>query len=285
MLRNSLLALLGTSFLLLSNLSAQTTPEENLEAEPDFDSMEPTMDLSIADSLSMDSLEFVLSELMEEYEEEEEDNSVTTRLSLGALFLASSELLSDNWTLLDDPLYDDRFGASTNVQYDLVVWRFPSYRSHLGVITGLGLDWSRVAISSEYELLMGNDDVLVVPSDPLAEIRVNRLETSYLRVPLLVSVKTSKMPKKGVIFEAGVVAGVRVAGKYVTEYDLDGVNYSTEARNIGLSRFMVNGRASVGFKKVHLFAEAALLPLFEKTVTAPVSYSTVFGTVVSGFWD
>ena len=65
-----------------------------------------------------------------------------------------------------------------------------------------------------------------------------------------------------------------VAGKYVTEYDLDGVNYSTEARNIGLSRFMVNGRASVGFKKVHLFAEAALLPLFEKTVTAPVSYST-----------
>ena len=280
----SFLALLGTSFLLLSNLSAQTTPEENREAEPDFDSMEPTMDVYGADSLSMDSLEFVLSEWMEEYEKEE-DNSVTTRLSLGALFLAGSELLSDNWTLLDDPLYDERFGASTNVQYDLFVWRFPSYRSHLGVITGLGLDWSRVAISSEYELLMGNSNVLVAPSNPLAEIRINRLETSYLRVPLLVSVKTSKKPKQGFTFEAGVVAGVRVAGKYVTEYDLDGVNYSTEARNIGLSRFMVNGRASVGFKKVHLFAEAALLPLFEETVTAPVSYSTVFGTVVSGFWD
>lgn len=279
------LAILGTSCFLLSKLTAQTTPEGNRESEPAPEYYElSTVDMVGGDSLSLDSLEFVLSELMEEYEKEE-DNSVTTRLSLGALFLAGAELLSDNWSLLNDPLYDDRLGASTNVQYDLFVWRFPSYRSHLGVTTGLGLDWSRVGISSEYELLMGNGYVLVAPTNPLAEVRVNRLETSYLRVPLLVSVKSSKKPKSGFTFEAGVVAGVRVAGKYATEYALDEVNFMTEARNIGLSRFMVNGRASIGFNKVHLFAETALLPLFEETVTAPVSYSTVFGTVVSGFWD
>lgn len=239
---------------------------------------------ALSDSLAMDSVEFnvLLEELMDW--EEEEDQNVATRFSLGAVMLSEVSALTGEWQAESDPMFEGSLGRSSSVQYDLFVRRRPSAQSRFGVVTGLGVDWNRVALEKGTVLGLAADTLVGLPVDVAHEVRQNAIETSYVRIPVLLSVKAAKRASKTWTVEAGVVGGVRISGRYVREFMSDGVRYRNEARDFGLSRFMLSGRVALGYDKLYVFAESALTPMWDKSV-APSTYTTSVGLMLSAFLD
>ena len=238
---------------------------------------------ALADSIAMDSVEFAL--LWEEWMDEEgNDQKVSTRFSLGALMLSDVSALMGEWQAESDPMFEGSAGRSSSVQYDLFVRRRPSAQSILGVVSGLGVDWNRVALERGTVLRFSADTLVGLPVDVAEEVRQNAIETSYVRIPMLLSVKAAKQTSKTLTLEAGVVGGVRILGRYVREFVSDGVRYRNEARDFGLSRFALSGRVALGYNKLYVFAESALTPLWDASV-APSTHTTSVGLMLSAFLD
>jgi hypothetical protein len=241
---------------------------------------------ALADSIAMDSVEFALlwEEWMDEEGEDGNDQNVATRFSLGALMLSDVSALTGEWQPESDPMFEGSAGRSSSVQYDLFVRRRPSAQSLLGVVSGLGVDWNRVALERGTVLGFSSDTLVALPVDVAEEVRQNAIETSYLRIPVLLSVKAAKQTSKTLTLEAGVVGGVRISGRYVREFVSDGVRYRNEARDFGLSRFALSGRVALGYNKLFVFAESTLTPLWNASV-APSTHTTSVGLMLSAFLD
>lgn len=149
-----------------------------------------------------------------------------------------------------------------------------------GITTGIGFDWIRLGIAPDRVLGYDEESETVVAYDlqPVStEVEINRINAVYLRVPLLASVHLFRAGGSGLHAEGGLVAGYLLHGKYNREYKLGATRTVTE-EDFPVSQLQLSARIGVGFGKVSLLGEAALLPFFEENpADSPSMHSFTVG--------
>lgn len=149
-----------------------------------------------------------------------------------------------------------------------------------GITTGIGFDWIRLGIAPDRVLGYDEESETVVAYDlqPVStEVEINRINAVYLRVPLLASVHLFRSGVSGLHAEGGLVAGYLLHGKYNREYKLGATRTVTE-EDFPVSQLQLSARIGVGFGKVSLLGEAALLPFFEENpADSPSMHSFTVG--------
>ena len=144
----------------------------------------------------------------------------------------------------------------------------------LGFFSGMGFGYQRINVQHE---LAASGGVLTnnVPDSAIV-IKSNAINLGYVRVPLMIHVGGPRL-KNGFHAFFGVVPGIRVMGRMDTRFERGDTRVHEQAKGFGLSLFQVNGRASVGIKRINFFAELPLLPMFEKDSTNPEVYPFAIG--------
>ena len=153
-----------------------------------------------------------------------------------------------------------------------------------GITTGIGFDWLRLGVDPERRLVFdeATSTVLAETVDlNTTTVRVNRVNAVYLRVPVLASVHLFRSGGKGLHAEGGLVAGYLLHGKYNREYEHGTTDFVTE-EDFPVAPIQLSARLGIGFGKVSLLGEAALLPFFdENPVDSPSMHSFSLGLQIA----
>lgn len=136
----------------------------------------------------------------------------------------------------------------------------------LGITTGIGFDWIRLGVAPDRVLGFDASSKTVVATvlEPNSvDVSVNRINAVYLRVPVLASVHLFRSGGSGLHAEGGFVAGYLLHGKYNREFQSGTTDTVTE-EDFPVAPLQLSARIGVGFGKVSLLGEAALLPFFDE---------------------
>ena len=153
-----------------------------------------------------------------------------------------------------------------------------------GITTGIGFDWLRLGVDPARQLVF-NEATSTVMAETInldaTNIRVNRVNAVYLRVPVLASVHLFRSGGKGLHAEGGLVAGYLLHGKYNREYEQGTTDYVTE-EDFPVAPIQLSARLGVGFGNVSLLGEAALLPFFDESpADSPSMHSFSLGLQIA----
>lgn len=218
--------------------------------------------------------------------------------SVGTVLLTDEAMLPGfEGTLLEDDLFlAGNVFNSWHMGVALAEYRQRIFTDQIGISTGFGLDWMRLKVDAEQihrnTALM--PDVANAPLDTAGNWAVDtqksHVQAGYLRVPLLLSLRTASSAEDGLHLEAGIVGGVRLFSSYVHKYSDDANRYKDRISGFGLSPLQFNGRITVGYENISVFSEFALNELFGgvsedpvSSVVAPVVYPWTIGLVFHSF--
>ena len=173
----------------------------------------------------------------------------------------------------------DHVTESWRVELNTFEYRQRFIGEYIAFTTGLGFDWWHVGIDDERMLYFNEEEERVmsnlIGSDTLT-ISANSLDAVYLRIPFLVSLRTSRKGDKGLHVEAGLVGGVRIWSQYKTRFESGGIETEQTTSDFPINPFQVHARLAIGFGNVSLLTEASLLPFFEE-IRSPNIHSLSIG--------
>lgn len=210
-------------------------------------------------------------------------------LSFNALSMAQFQGNLENYTATwgareDLGLITDDAFESFRVSINPFERRQKLLGEFFGITTGIGFDWIRLGVASDRVLGYdaSSETVVATVLEPNSvDVNVNRINAVYLRVPVLASVHLFRSGGSGLHAEGGLVAGYLLHGKYNREYRVGATNTTTE-EDFRVSPLQLSARIGVGFGKVSLVGEAALLPFFdENPANSPSMHSFSLGLQVA----
>lgn len=181
------------------------------------------------------------------------DLAVTGFLTPANKFAMTAE--NDDWTL--------DYSRSIGWNLNLFETRFPIVGPYFGLVTGLGFDWDRYSFEKNVSVQADPGETWAIEDG--RDYDVNKLKTTFLRVPLLFELNTAEDPERSFHFAAGVIGGWRIHTKYHQEYSVDGTDITQEKvakYNVHPFRYSVTTR--LGYGKYNIFAEYSPMPLFER---------------------
>jgi hypothetical protein len=176
----------------------------------------------------------------------------------------------------NDPQWDNDPGKSFSWNLNLLEHKFPIYRNHIGITTGLGINWTRVDLK-QY-VLNSNADSLWATVDTVSNFDKNKLRAIYLTAPLMVEFCTNgDGDDDGFYLAAGVIGGVRIGSSVKTKIETENRDVKDKTRGTyALNAFRLDAAVKLGYDDWGVFANYNVLPLFDTDKTAAV-YPLTFG--------
>lgn len=160
--------------------------------------------------------------------------------------------------------------------WNITDYRFNLYKEHIGITTGLGLQFMQVGFRNNY-LLNENADSIWVVSDTVNNYTKNKLRATYLQIPLLLEFNTSSNKNKSFHVQAGIIGGVRIGSRIKRKIENDGFEAKEKRKGTyGLNPFKVDATVRVGYGRWGAFANYAFLPMFDTAKTSE-AYPLSFG--------
>lgn len=166
---------------------------------------------------------------------------------------------------------------SFNINWNILEHKFPIYKNHIGVTTGLGFGFYQVSFKNNYVLQSNADSVFAI-IDTINDYSKNKFKAAYLQAPLLIEI-CNKNHEGGFYLDAGILAGVRLASKVKREGKQisDGKEFEFKSKGLyNLNAFKLDGIVRIGYDDLGVFATYSLIPLFDKTKTDAI-YPVTFG--------
>ncbi|MFM7636732.1 MAG: porin family protein [Crocinitomicaceae bacterium] len=164
---------------------------------------------------------------------------------------------------------------SYEVQFNVLEKRFPIYKNHIGVTTGLGFKWNRFTLDNNTIDLNYNDSILYTsPSN--SEYKRSTLRSAYIQAPLLLELCSNKDPKKAWHLSVGMVGGLRLGSSWRTKVGNDVTNSKGD---FNFRPFTAHAVAILGYDEVSLYVNYGLSNVFEKN-TAPTTKMVSAGVIV-----
>jgi len=153
---------------------------------------------------------------------------------------------------------------------------------YFGLVTGLGVSVSTFGFKNDQLRLVSNADSTfgVVDSTVIGGFDKNKINVSYINIPLLFQINTSKNHKKNFHLSFGIIGGVRIASNVRYKYEEMGgkTEASTQAR-FNLNPFHASLTARMGYRNFGLFANFDMLSLYEydkSRVAKPLTFGASF---------
>jgi hypothetical protein len=147
---------------------------------------------------------------------------------------------------------------------------------HFGIVTGLGIQWNRYGIKNNYTLSFNEDSIYGIQT-PDYKYNRNVLKSTYITMPLLLEIHTSKKHSKSVNIALGVIGGYKLGSKLKQDYDFEGRNYEFKTKgHYQFNPFQAYATARIGYGDISLYANYGLTRIFEEG-RGPQLYPFQFG--------
>ena len=134
--------------------------------------------------------------------------------------------------------------------------------SHVGMLTGLGLEYNNYFFDGDNSIAEEND--YVVMDTLYGDISKSKLTTSYLRFPLLFEVQFPNVSRaKRVYISAGLIAGIKLGSHTKVVYtDEGGENKDKNKDDFNISPFRYGMTFRIGFGFVNIYGDYYFTPMF-----------------------
>lgn len=156
------------------------------------------------------------------------------------------------------------YARSVSVNFNFAEKRFPIIKNYLGITTGMGIQWNRYGFKNNYDIRY-NADSLYGVENTAVNYSKNVLKATYLQIPLLIDINTSKIADKSFHISAGVVGGYKLGSRLKTRWEMDGQEYKNKTKgHYQFFPFQAYATAMVGYGDISLYLNYGLTRVFEK---------------------
>ena len=175
--------------------------------------------------------------------------------------------------------------SSWSIQVNPFEYRYPIIGDAFGITTGLGFDWLRFKVNPQTVLSRTEDGALAVATDSVYNVSRNYLSLTYVRIPLLFSLRTQSDPKAAFHLEAGVVGGIHLHNQYIRKYSDAESKYAYKVKGFGMNPLQLNARLALGYGEFSVFTEVPFRPLWNESAIGdnPRIYPMTIGVIFSDF--
>jgi hypothetical protein len=170
------------------------------------------------------------------------------------------------------------YGRSWFVDLNPVSFRIPIVRKHLGLVTGLGVEFNNYRFTDKHNYLTPDTNYTSFTYDSTRTFTKSKLTAVFLQVPLMLQFDTKKLHKKNTFHvSAGVVGSLKIGSytKQVTE--IDGTKFKPRTKDdFNLNQFRYSAMVRIGYGWFDIFASYSLNTLFKKN-QGPELYPVTVG--------
>lgn len=179
----------------------------------------------------------------------------------------NSYVNSDMSMSLDNTMsfMDLNTSRSWNVNINFLQYGFGLVGDKIGLVTGLGAEWNNYHFDNNNSIQKVNGQIqeLILNPTDYPDIQKSRLQTTYLRAPLLLEFQIPA-GKKRIYFSAGPVGGVKLFSNTKVVYKINNDKQKMKEKDdYNLSALRYGFTARAGYRGLKLFANYYITPLFE----------------------
>jgi len=157
---------------------------------------------------------------------------------------------------------------------------FHIYKNYVNIVTGLGFDFNHYAFQNNITL-NGDTTYLSAITDSTIDYKKNKLNITYIKIPLMLEFNTSKNPNKNLHIAVGAEFAYRIHAVTKQKYDANDKHIKIRQRDdFNLEPFRYSAVARIGYNDVTIFANYGLNRLFKKD-KGPQVYPFTIGVTVS----
>ncbi len=216
-------------------------------------------------------------------EDDWEDDKKESKYSLtwwNGLDLGVNGILSENhdFNLQEDAEFlEPKYGKSRYISFNFAQAKVNIANNYFGITTGLSFQIYNWKYSGANDFVFSGDSLFSVPSGE-KNVTKNKLRASYLAVPLMLEFNTSLDQDRAFHISAGVIGKVLIGNMYKQKYELEGNDRKATLKGeMGFTRWSADALVRVGYRRLTLFAQVGLVPLFDNANTSDVyTFSTGF---------
>ncbi len=189
--------------------------------------------------------------------------------------LGLNTILNEDYgsNLSNDPLsgmLEPQIGRSRYIAFNFAQVKGRIIKDYVGITTGLTVQIYNWKFSGSNELVFNNDSLLLAPTGE-KNVNKNKLRAEYVGIPLMLEFNTSLDPDKAFHISAGVVGKVRLGNMYKQKYSFEGNDNKASLKgDLGLNRWGADAMLRIGYKRLTIFGQVGLVPLFDNDNTQDV---------------
>ncbi|HAA00002.1 MAG TPA: porin family protein [Flavobacteriales bacterium] len=156
------------------------------------------------------------------------------------------------------------YARSMTVNFNFAEKRMRIIKDYLSINTGMGIQWNRYGIKNNYEIRYNSDSIYGVQNSQINYTK-NVLKATYIQIPLLLEINTSKNADKSFHIAAGVVGGYKLGSRLKTRWEDEGRDFKSKSKgHYFFNPFQAYLHGSIGYGDVSLFVNYGLTRVFEK---------------------
>lgn len=138
-------------------------------------------------------------------------------------------------------------------------------KGHGQVVTGMGFSFNYYNLTNRTTLNADSSFTSTLPYNMAADYKKNRLRESFLTVPLLLELNTSRRDSRNFHIAAGVIGGIKLGSSTKQIFTVNNHTYETIRHDdYNLFPFKLDATVRIGYGDFTLFGTYSLTPLFEK---------------------
>ena len=236
---------------------------------------------AIIDSLTEGTDEIKVPDSDDKCGDEDKENSAIAHWA-GFEMGVNGFLNPSNGLDMENNLYDLDHSRSLFCNLNIIEHKVPFFKGHGGIVTGLGFTFNSYQFKGSTNLFANNDSTWVIDNEGVNYDR-NRLNATYIKVPLMLELNTSLKSKKSFHVGVGAEAGFKLGSSTNQKFQLNGDKFKSKVKgHYNLNPWRLNAMARVGYGHLTLFANYGLTTLFEKDL-GPEVYPFEVGITIVGF--
>jgi hypothetical protein len=177
---------------------------------------------------------------------------------------------------------DLKMEKSINIKLNFLEQNFTLIRRHLGLVTGLGLEYNNYRFANN--VVLSEKDSLgligIKDTDPGRNYSKSKLVIDYLNVPLMLEYQTNKFSKSNSFhISAGMLFGLKIGSHSKVVFDSD---KQKERSFASINPFKYDATVRIGWGVINLYADYSLGTMFKKD-KGPELYPFAVG-ITLGNW-
>ncbi len=116
---------------------------------------------------------------------------------------------------------EPHMGASYEIFWNILSKSFRLGRSHMGIVTGIGIDWRNYRMDGNERFYKDGNQISLQPYPEGAKVEYSRLKTFDITLPLLLELQSDKRGKD-FFLSFGPVLNLKTYASILTRYEIDG---------------------------------------------------------------